>query len=225
MNSVFGAYESTKIIKQAEDLGLQIVLKQSFESNATDFKPIIMNVKAAKPDLVYLIANSIDASLLMRQCQELNLNPKLFVGGAVGFTLPEFQETAGNASEYVYSTTLWIPSAPYPDAQKFHDTFAARYGIVADYHGAQAYAAMYVIADALKRTKTLTPQGVRNALAKTDMMTVLGPVKFVSYDKKAQQNKLPAMLVQWIDGELKTVWPKEIATQKYIYPTPKWAER
>ncbi len=225
MNSVFGAYEADKIIKQAEDLGLQIVLKQSFESNATDFKPLIMNVKAKKPDLVYLIASSRDASLLMRQCQELILNPKLFVGGAVGFTLPEFQKNAGNASEYVYSTALWIPSAPYPDAQKYHDTIAARYGIVADYHGAQAYAAMYVIADALKRTITLTPEGVRNALAKTDMMTVLGPVKFVSYDKKVQQNKLPTLLVQWINGELKTVWPKKIATQKYIYPTPKWADR
>jgi branched-chain amino acid transport system substrate-binding protein len=66
---------------------------------------------------------------------------------------------------------------------------------------------------------------VRNALAKTDMMTVLGPVKFVSYDKKVQQNKLPTLLVQWINGELKTVWPKKIATQKYIYPTPKWADR
>jgi branched-chain amino acid transport system substrate-binding protein len=66
---------------------------------------------------------------------------------------------------------------------------------------------------------------VRNALAETDMMTVLGPVKFVSYGKKAQQNKLPTLLVQWINGELKTVWPKKIATQKYIYPTPKWAER
>jgi branched-chain amino acid transport system substrate-binding protein len=225
MNSVFGAYEAGKIIKQAEDLGFQIVLKQSFESNAADFKPLLTNVQAKKPDLVYLIAHSIDASLLMHQCQELKLNPKLFVGGAVGFTLPEFQENAGHASEYVYSTTLWTPSASYPGAQKYHDTFAVRYGIVTDYHGAQAYAAMYVIADALKRTKTLTPQGVRNALAKTDMMTVLGPVKFISYDKKVQQNKLPTMLVQWINGELKTVWPKEIATQKYIYPTPKWAER
>jgi branched-chain amino acid transport system substrate-binding protein len=56
-------------------------------------------------------------------------------------------------------------------------------------------------------------------------MTVLGPVKFVSYDKKVQQNKLPTLLVQWINGELKTVWPKKIATQKYIYPTPKWADR
>ena len=225
MNSVFGVYEADKVLKQAEDLGLQIVMKQSFEAGVADFKSLLMNLKDKKPDLVYLIANNIDASLLMRQCQELNLNPKLFVGGATGFTLPAFQENTGNASEYVYSTTLWIPSAPYPGAQKYHDAFADRYGMVPDYHGAQAYSAMYVIADALKRTRTLTSQEVRNALAKTDMMTVLGPVKFVSYDKKVQQNKLPVLLVQWINGELEIVWPEKIATRKYIYPTPKWAER
>ena len=225
VNSVFGVYEADKAIKQTEDLGFQIIMKQSFEAGDSDFKPLLMNVKNKNPDLVYLIANNLDASLLMRQCQELNLNPKLFVGNTTGFALPAFQENTGNASEYVYSTALWIPSAPYPDARKYYDAFADRYGIAADYHGAQAYAAMYVIADALKRTKILTSEEVRNALAKTDMMTVLGPVKFLSYDKKAQQNKLPVLLVQWINGELEIVWPEKIATRKYIYPTPKWAER
>jgi len=61
---------------------------------------------------------------------------------------------------------------------------------------------------------------VRDALAETDMMTVFGPVKFVSYGKKTQQNSLPAYLFQWIDGKLETVWPKKVATAKYVYPIP-----
>ncbi len=63
----------------------------------------------------------------------------------------------------------------------------------------------------------------RESLTKTDMMTVFGPVKFVSYDKKTQQNKLPTYLVQWIDGKLELVWPKEIATKPYMYPID-WAK-
>jgi branched-chain amino acid transport system substrate-binding protein len=57
------------------------------------------------------------------------------------------------------------------------------------------------------------------------MMTAFGPVRFVSYDKKTQQNRLPTFLVQWVKGKLETVWPKDVATMKYVYPVPKWNER
>jgi branched-chain amino acid transport system substrate-binding protein len=84
---------------------------------------------------------------------------------------------------------------------------------------------LYVIADALKRTKALTPKDVREALTQTDMMTAFGPVKFISYGKMTQQNKLPTFLVQWLDGKLETVWPKEVSTKAFVYPTPNWSKR
>ena len=225
MNSLSGLALARKFSKQAENLGLQITLKQKFKANSMDFKPLLKQVKAKKPDLVYMVAHSIDAALLMRQAREINLNPKLFWGHSHGFVEHEFQLNAGDAAEYIWSAGRWTPAAPYPGAREYVDKFAEKYGISPDYHGAQAYSAMYVIADALRRANELTPEGVRNALAKTDMMTVFGPVKFVSYDKKVQQNRLPTLLVQWIDGKLEIVWPKNIATRKYVFPTPKWTDR
>ncbi|MBW2412468.1 MAG: ABC transporter substrate-binding protein [Deltaproteobacteria bacterium] len=225
MNSLSGLALARKFSKQAEDLNLLITLKQKFEADSTDFKPLLKEVKAKKPDLVYLVARSIDAALLMRQAREINLNPKLFWGHSIGFVQHEFQLNAGEAAEYIWSAGRWTPAAPYTGAREYFDAFAEKYGISPDYHGAQAYSAMYVIADALRRTDELTPVGVRNALAKTDMMTVFGPVKFVSYDKKVQQNRLPTLLVQWINGKLEIVWPKDIATRKYVFPTPKWTDR
>jgi branched-chain amino acid transport system substrate-binding protein len=59
-----------------------------------------------------------------------------------------------------------------------------------------------VVADALERAKRLTPKDVREALARTSMMTAFGPVKFTSYDKKTQQNSLPSYLAQWQEGVL-----------------------
>lgn len=224
-NSLFGQSGSKKFVKQAEALGLEVLMKEGYEAGAIDFKPLLMNVKAKKPDVVYMISYIMDASLLMRQAKELNLNPKLFVGGAAGFTLPEFHKNAGKASEFVYSATLWTPSVPYPGAQAYYDKFVEIYNTPTEYHGAEAYAAMYVIADALKRAKSLTRKDVRNALANTNLITVFGPVKFISYGKKTNQNKLPTFLVQWIDGKLETVWPQKVATKGYVYPTPKWSKR
>ncbi|MBW1772184.1 MAG: ABC transporter substrate-binding protein [Deltaproteobacteria bacterium] len=224
-NSLFGQSGSKKFVKQCEKIGLKVLMKEGYEAGAIDFKPLLVKVKAKKPDLVYMISYIMDAALLIRQSEELRIEPKLFVGGAAGFTLPEFQKNVGKGANFVYSATLWTPSVPYPGAREYYDNFVKKYNTPTEYHGAEAYAAMYVIADALKRAKSLTHDAVRDALAKTDMMTAFGPVKFVSYGKKINQNSLPTFLVQWLNGKLETVWPKEVATAKYVYPAPKWNER
>ena len=208
-----------------EKVKLKKVIKMSYEAGTDDFMPLLTKIKINNPDLVYLIANVIDASLILQQSKMIDLNPKMFFGGSSGFPLPEFQETAGPVSDYVFSATLWTPSVPYPGAKEYYDRFVAKYDSPTEYHGAEAYAGMYVIADALKRAKTLTPDGVRDALAATNMMTAFGPVKFISYGQKTQQNSLPTFLVQLINGKLETVWPKNVSTRKYVYPVPKWDQR
>jgi len=92
-----------------------------------------------------------------------------------------------------------------------------RFGSETEYHGAEAYASLYVVADALRRAKELTAKGVRAALAQTNLLTAFGPVKFTSYDRKTQQNSLPTYLVQWQKGALETVWPQIVASKAYIY--------
>jgi branched-chain amino acid transport system substrate-binding protein len=224
-NTLFGTSGSKEFEKSCKELGIQVVLKEGYEHGAIDFKPLLIKVKNAKPDLIYMISYIMDASLLTRQSMEINLNPKLFIGGAAGFTLPEFLQNAGKAAEGVFSADLWVPTLPYPGAMDYYQNYKKLYGKNTEYHGAEAYAALYVIADVLKRTKSFSPEDIRQALAATDMMTVFGKVKFISYDKKTNQNKLPTYLVQWIKGKLECVWPKELSTAKYVYPHKPWKER
>jgi len=224
-NSSFGQSSSKSFEKDAADLGLKIVVKEGYQAGAIDFKPILTKVKAANPDLIYMVSYVMDASLLMRQSKELRITPKLFVGGGAGFTLPEFAKSAGDASEGVYSATLWVETLPFPGAKEYFNKFQKKWGVDTEYHGAEAYSAMYVVADALKRAQSITPKDVRDALAMTDMKTAFGPVKFVSYGKKTQQNKVDTYLVQWQKGELEAVWPASVATKMYIYPTPPWDMR
>ena len=224
-NSAFGQSSSKSFEKDAAELGLKIVVKEGYQAGAIDFKPILTKVKAANPDMIYMVSYVMDASLLMRQSKELRINPKMFVGGGAGFTLPEFAKSAGDAADGVYSATLWVETLPFPGAKEYFNKFQKKYGVNTEYHGAEAYAAIYVVADALKRAKSITPKDVRDALATTDMKTAFGPVKFVSYGKKTQQNKVDTYMVQWQKGELEAVWPTSAATKKYIYPTPHWDAR
>ncbi len=216
--SLFGTKGAAAFGKTCKKLGIKVLLKEGYDAGAVDFKPMLAKVKSLNPDIMYMISYIMDASLLMNQSMELRMNPKLFVGGAAGFTLPEFIENTGKAGEKVVSATLWHQSLNIPGAQAYFDKFKARYKKDTEYHGAEAYAAMYVIADVLKRAKSLDPKGIKAALAATDMMTVFGPVKFVSYEKKIHQNKLRTYMVQWQNGHLEMVWPKNLASKPYIYP-------
>jgi len=220
--SVFGRTGSKKFADLCNKVGLEVLSREGYDPETGRFDLLMEKMKKRQPDLVYMISYVHDAIKLMQQARETGVHPHMFVGGAAGFTLPEFYEKAGRMAEYVYSATLWVPSAPYPGAQKYYDDFFARYGEPTEYHGAEAYSAMYVLADALNRAEKLTPEAMRQALSQTDMMTPFGPVKFISYGRKIQQNSLPTFLVQWQHGKLETVWPSELATKKYVYPVPQW---
>ena len=217
-NTKFGTSSSKSFAKSCEKLGIKVMLNEGYEHAGIDYKPILIRVKQLNPDILYMVSYVMDAALLMRQSRELQLTPKLFIGGGAGFTLPEFHENAGVASNYVVSATLWHQVLPLPGAMDYFNKFKAKYNKDTEYHGAEAYAAAYVIADALKRAKSFSRDDIKQALAETDMMTVFGPVKFVSYGKKMNQNKLTTYVVQWQGGHLKLIWPTDLANAKYVYP-------
>ncbi len=219
-NSQFGMSSSKEFKALCSELGIEIVFEESYGRGQKDFRPLLSQVKAMNPDIVYMVSYALDAALLMKHSAEIGLEPRAFIGGGAGFTLPEFQEATGKAGNHVFSATLWYQTLPYPGAKKYFDDFTARYNMSTEYHGAEAYAATFVMADALKRAKSLAAEDVRQALAETDMLTVFGPVRFVSYEKKTNQNKADAYMVQWIEGKLELVWPLRLASKKYVFPVP-----
>ena len=222
VDSPFGRSSAKSLAEAAETHGLKVVLKEGYDSGSVDLKPIIIKTKSLHPDVIYMVSYVMDGALLMRQCKELDLNAKCFVGVGASFTGPEFARLAGDAAEDVFSTTIWSNTLPYPGTKDYFENYRKAFKEAPDYHGAQAYATMQVIGDALKRAKELTPAGVREALCSTDLKTVFGPVKFISYGNKTQQNRLPTYLVQWQKGIMETVWPKGVSTKPYVYPIPLW---
>lgn len=217
-NSLFGTSGAKEFEKTCEAQNIKVLMDEGYEAGGIDFKPVLVKVKELNPDIVYMVSYIMDASLLMKQSKELKLTPKMFVGGAAGFTLPEFHQNAGIASEDVISATLWHEVVPYPGAMDYYKKFVAKYNKPTDYHGAEAYAAAYVIADVLKRAKSYKNTDIKKALAETNMMTAFGPVKFASYGDYKNQNRLSTYVVQWQEGNLELVWPADLATKKLIYP-------
>ncbi|MGA7991430.1 MAG: ABC transporter substrate-binding protein [Thermoanaerobaculia bacterium] len=224
-NTDFGTSTSKSMKEYAESHGMGVVLSEGYQAGAVDFKPILQKVKSLRPDIVYMVSYLMDASLLMRQSKELDLNAQAFIGGAAGHTLPEFLENAGDATEYCMSASLWTPQVKYPGAAAFDANFRKKFNKAPSYHAAEAYATAYVLADILSRAKSTSPDDLRDALAATDMMTAFGPVKFQAWDKFTNQNRMDTLVGQWQNKKFETVWPKALASAPYVYPAPRWRDR
>ncbi len=228
-NTTFGTKGAKAFQKSAEKLGIEVLGVESYSAGTVDFKPLLSNAKKLKPSMMYMISYVMDASLLMKQSREIKFMPDLFVGAGAGYTMPAFKENAGVASNKVISATLWHQSLPIEGATKYFEDYVATYGGDGpDYHGAEAYAAAYVVDDVLKRCDgKYDAETIKKALDATNMMTVFGPVKFSAYGPKIHQNKMQTYVVQWIDGKLMLVWPEDLANAKVNFPIDwktVWAE-
>ncbi len=224
-SSDFGTSGAEDMVKQAEKVGMKVLLNEKYEKGAVDFKPILSKVKSEKPDVIYMVSYVMDAALLMKQIKELRIDVKLFAGGAAGFAIPEFIQSAKYAAEYVVTATLWSPQVSYPGAKEFAAKYKSRFKDYPSYHGAEAYSALYVVKDVLSRAKAWTANDMRDVMKTTNMMTAFGPVKFEDKEGYTNQNFMDTLVMQVINGQHETIWPQSYASKKYLFPIPRWRDR
>jgi branched-chain amino acid transport system substrate-binding protein len=224
-NTLFGTSTATAMKEWATKAKVDVVMYEAYDAGSPDYKPLLIRVKQKNPDVIYMVSYLMDAVLLMRQAKEVDLNPHAFAGAAAGFSIIPFIKGAGEAAEHVVSSTMWEPTVPYPGAADYYKNYIAKFGDAPSYHGAQAYAAVFVVTDVLNRAASLSNDDIVKSLAATDLMTMYGRVKFENYGKYTNQTRLPTFVVQVQKGKFATIWPKELSQAPAIYPVPAWSKR
>ena len=219
-NSPFGTSGAMRMMWfcRGNDIELRAIEPYHKERLKPDyFKRIVARLKEDPPDVIYMVSYLKDGALLVKNIREAKIN-SLLAGGAGGFTSQKFISKAGVSADYLLTATLWTPQLQYPGTQEYYDQYADKYGSPPDYHGAEAYSALLVAADALKRANSSRPESIRAALEKTDMMTPFGPVKFTAYENFERQNSLPTQVLQIINGKFECVWPQELSSASFAVP-------
>ena len=179
------------------------------------FERLLKPIAADPPDVIYMVSYLNDAALLVKLIDEMNID-SLLSGGAGGFTHQKFIDKAGEKGEYLITAALWCPQLRYPGATAYYEEYIARYAVPPDYHGAEAYSALLVAADALRRAESLRAEDVRAALATSRLMTPFGPVEFSGYDKFERQNRVPTMVLQVIGGKFECIWPPQHTSARFV---------
>jgi branched-chain amino acid transport system substrate-binding protein len=99
--------------------------------------------------------------------------------GGNGFNTPDLIKNAGDAAEGVIVGAAWNSASTNPKSQDFLKNYKAKYNADPDQFAAQAYAGVYIMAEALKKANSTEKPALRNALAATkDLDTVLGTFSF-----------------------------------------------
>jgi branched-chain amino acid transport system substrate-binding protein len=216
----FGVSVSAAGKAYAQAKGLKVVGDESYQKGAADYRSTLTKLKAAGPDLVFMVSYVADAILLMRQSREVGLRPQAFLGGGAGFDTAQF-EGERDISTNVFSVTQWTPESSKP-ATEFAERYRARYGKKPTYHAACAYASMMIVGEVAAKAGGNRDK-IREALDTGSWSGgVLGDVKFEDYEGFTNQNRLVMPVVQYQNGASITVYPPKAAKAKAVYPFPGW---
>jgi branched-chain amino acid transport system substrate-binding protein len=213
------------ILQAAKKYGMQIVVDDKLPDAFTDMSVTLTKVKALKPDALLVSGHEKGALTAARQIAEKKVDVAMLA--LTHCDSADIIGQVGAAAEYTLCASQWAPSLTYRDhwfgsAADYDKDFAAKFGHAPPYQAAESSAAVLTYADALQRAGSLDPGKVRDAIAATDMETFYGRIHF---DDTGKNIGKPTVLLQVMKGQYKVVAPSKWATDKVIYPRPKWSER
>jgi branched-chain amino acid transport system substrate-binding protein len=158
-------------------LKLQVLTVQEFQKGQADYKAQLTKIASLKPDAVFCSALYNEGGVILAQARKMGLKVP-FVGGN-GFNSPKVIEIAKDAAEGLIVATPWFGEKSDPKVKAFVAKYEKAYGKKPDQFAAQAYDALYIMADALKRAGKADRTALRDALASTkNFQGVLGTFSF-----------------------------------------------
>ncbi len=205
-----------------EKAGVRVAVFEPFSPGLSDFTPLLARARDAGAEVLLSDTFFADHLLLVRQMAQAAITVKAFLG-AFGMEFPGVIKELGPASEGLFGTTSWQPGVNLGESEKeslaFIEAFTKRFGrepVPLTMHG---YAAAKALLRALETVATsgrpMTGEAVRDALARVDLDTPLGRVKFAENGDPLFYERV---VVQIQGGKHVVVYPKERATAPVRYP-------
>lgn len=204
----------------APKFGYEIVTYEEYAPRTADLSGMILKAKAAGAETVLAMPGPPDGIALIKQMNELGWTPKftMFVRAPDGIT---WGETLGTAGDYVAFFPGWHWGEKFPGVDAINERHQADLGRPADVLVGPAYSCVQIIANAIEKSATYNRDAIRDAMAATDMTTVIGPVTFREDGTGVVLNPV----VAWLNGKQEAVWPPEHKTADFVYPAPPFNQR
>ncbi len=159
-----------------------IVSEEQFQTNQTDFKAILTNVKAANPDVIFAPSSIATAPLIITQARELGITSPIMAGDT--WENSTIIDNAGNYAEGIVLSTFFDDADPATkEAETFISGFKAylkenNQSEIIPAVSALGYDAYLVALEAIKQAGSTDSTAIRDALVNVKIDGVTGSISF-----------------------------------------------
>lgn len=150
--------------EELKKMGGEIVDDIAYQEGDIDFKSQLTSIKTKNPDVIFVPGYYNEVALLAKQLKEMGMK-QILLGGD-GWSSPKLYEIAKDAMNGHYFSNHYTTESTDPKTVQFVKNFKAKYNEDADVMAALAYDATYMMVEAIKNAKEITPDAIRDGLAK-----------------------------------------------------------
>jgi branched-chain amino acid transport system substrate-binding protein len=229
-DSEFGANIGKTERKWAKEYNFEVIEDISYSAAASNVTSEALRLKRANADAVIMSSYIADALLFMSTFKEQNYMPKMLFGQRGGFAVSDFLTNLGRDADYVFSTARWNTDFKSKVSQNMAALYKAKYSGGIDLIGdvlASAWDA-YLLAVIANEAGSTDAGAMRAAMAKgfeiAPEQDPTGLLKY-KYGENGQNEFTTAIVIQYKDNALHTVYPFGVAAAEGIYPAPGWSKR
>ena len=192
--------------KPLAQMGFGLTDTGRFQSGTQDFSAQIAAFKRDKVEIVAGVIIPPDAKTFLTQARQQGFKPKVVSFGKA-LMHPLAIEALGDLGEGLTTEMWWSPAHPFSSSltgqssKALADAYEASTQKQWTQPLAFAHALFEVASDALKRSKSLKPSELRDAVAATRLKTMVGPVAWGGQGPFKNVSKTPLVLGQWSKGK------------------------
>jgi branched-chain amino acid transport system substrate-binding protein len=244
-NGPFGSSVADALEAIADEQDLNVVIREPYAEDSTDLTPLVLRLKDAEPDVLYIVPLPGSTILFWDQARAQDFNVSAVIGSA-GFSSPSFIERFGaegiegamvvEAPAVAHMNTDGLDSEVGELLEQLLAEFEERYGHECLVHCGDGLGGAHIlVADVLPRAlseyDSVDAEAIRQAADATDIPdggTLQGfGAQFapVDADNAGDNVRARSYIMQWQDGSLRVVWPEGLAVADPQFPMPTWSER
>ena len=239
----YGAGVASGNEAKCKELGMNIVLKEGYAATAPDLSSLVTKLRRERPDVILHTGYNPDITLFLRQARELGLKWSALIGHGAGYgQIDRLRETFGEDANYIYNVDpvaaqLLDPASLAPGLGDVTAEMVNRYKAETKAQEVPPHTSMGfnqtwifltdVLPRAIKNHGGFDAEALRKAALETDIPvggTIQGyGVKFYGpgTPMSGQNERSSPVVMQYIGGETKVVWPAAIKTADPVLPLPK----
>ena len=203
---------------------IKSVYDQNYPPGTTDFSSLIRGIRAARPEIVYVMSYPNDSVAIIRAVNEIGVGPQVqvFGGGMVGLQFTPIMTALGSLLNGVLNYNSYVPGMKYPGIEDFLGRYAkraadAKVDPLGFYLPPFNYAIGQMLEQAIKATKTLDNKVLANYIRKNEMKTIVGPIRYGPDGEWANARVVQAQFRGVVDKDMEQF--RQLGRQVVIHPS------